>query len=272
LLIAFLVWLPTRCGDTQRGAVDSESFAEAVIRSTPLLETFGNSKTLRNNNSSRFGKFTQVLFDRKGSIVGSRVDVYLLEKSRVVHQLAGERNYHIFYQLLGAANETLPGAPKPDDKEGGLYDDGDGARISLSRAELGLPEPGSVDGASLFQFLAGSECHVSEGIDDAEWFAEMVDTMSVIGISTLEQQQTLRVIAAVMQIGQIAFESAMGADGNDRAVIVGGEVAPSLCLVSKLLSCTPADLQAVLETRQISAPISVTRIITRAKQRPRGMR
>jgi myosin-5 len=225
-----------------------------VIRSTPLLETFGNSKTLRNNNSSRFGKFTQVLFDREGSIVGSRVDVYLLEKSRVVHQLVGERNYHVFYQLLGAMNETLPGAPRADGEDGGLYDDGgDGTKAVLSRADLGLPEIGSVDGASQFEFLAGSECYASEGIDDAEWFAEMVETMTVIGISTLEQQQMLRVIAAVMQIGQISFESAMGADGNDRAVIVGGEESPSLCLVSKLLSCTPADLQAVLETRQISA-------------------
>ena len=237
----------------QRGSVDSESVAEAVIRSTPLLETFGNSKTLRNNNSSRFGKFTQVLFDREGSIVGSRVDVYLLEKSRVIHQLVGERNYHVFYQLLGASNATLPGAAKREE-EGGLYDSADDSGgVVLTRADLGLPEAGSVDGASQFQFLCASECYASEGIDDAEWFAEMVETMTVIGISTLEQQQMLRVIAAVMQIGQISFDSAMGADGNDKAVIVGGEDSPALCLVSKLLSCTPGDLQAVLETRQISA-------------------
>jgi myosin heavy subunit len=238
--------------------VDSESVAEAVIRSTPLLETFGNSKTLRNNNSSRFGKFTQVLFDREGSIVGSRVDVYLLEKSRVVHQLVGERNYHVFYQLLGAMEATLPGAPKPEGEEVGLYDnadaggDGDGVP-PLSRVDLGLPELGSTDDAAQFQFLAGSECYTSEGIDDAEWFAEMIETMSVIGITTAEQQQMVRVIAAVMQVGQISFDSAMGADGNDKAVVVGGEESPSLCLVSKLLSCSPADLQAVLETRQISA-------------------
>merc|ERR1740117_1567439 len=80
--------------------------AEAVIQANPLLEAFGNAKTLLNNNSSRFGKFTKILFDKHGSIAGSRVDTYLLEKSRVVRQAEGERNYHIFYQLL--ANSALP--------------------------------------------------------------------------------------------------------------------------------------------------------------------
>ena len=150
------------------------------------VDCAGNSKTKRNNNSSRFGKFTQVLFDSEGSIVGSRVDVYLLEKSRIVRQLVGERNYHVFYQLLSATTESLPGAK--------ILDDGVPA---ITREELGLPEPAGVDQAAQFNFLAdpGSESFVSEGIDDIEWFAEMVDTMCVIGVSTVEQQELLRVIA-----------------------------------------------------------------------------
>ena len=122
---------------SQRGAVCSgPSVADALVMSTPLLETFGNGKTLRNNNSSRFGKFTQILFDGP-NIIGSRVEVYLLEKSRIVQQHegaltmrvihrsiichcvlfcvlplihphivighhTGERAYHIFYQLMCA--------------------------------------------------------------------------------------------------------------------------------------------------------------------------
>lgn len=164
--------------------VDSESVTEAVIRSNPLLETFGNSKTLRNNNSSRFGKFTQVLFDGDGNIVGSRVDVYLLEKSRVVRQLVGERNYHIFYQLLVATADSLPGSGPHENR-----------LDILTREELGLPGSATVDHAAHYQYLSGSENFVSEGIDDYEWHVEMIETMGVIGVTTAEQQAMLRVVA-----------------------------------------------------------------------------
>lgn len=74
---------------------------ERVLESNPLLESFGNAKTLRNDNSSRFGKFIEIQFDHHGKIVGAEIMNFLLEKTRIVSQSIGERNYHIFYQVLG---------------------------------------------------------------------------------------------------------------------------------------------------------------------------
>ena len=82
------------------GLAGGTGVEDAVLATNPLLEAFGNAKTLRNNNSSRFGKLIEIYFDRGHHICGALIQTYLLEKSRVVHQLPGERNYHIFYQVI----------------------------------------------------------------------------------------------------------------------------------------------------------------------------
>ncbi|CAG9541038.1 unnamed protein product [Cercopithifilaria johnstoni] len=80
---------------------------QRLLETSPILEAFGNAKTLRNNNSSRFGKFVEIHFNLKNSVGGGFVSHYLLEKSRICHQLEGERNYHIFYQLIAGADEQM---------------------------------------------------------------------------------------------------------------------------------------------------------------------
>ena len=82
---------------------------QQLLQSNPILESFGNSKTLRNDNSSRFGKYLRIFFSREGSdhkIIAGSIDHFLLEKSRICSQLPGERSYHFFYQLCAGASNS----------------------------------------------------------------------------------------------------------------------------------------------------------------------
>ena len=96
---------------TVSGGTDTsiQEIKEMVLATNPLLEAFGNAKTLRNNNSSRFGKYLELQFNANGEPVGAKITNYLLEKSRVVNQIENERNFHIFYQLSKAASKDLRG-------------------------------------------------------------------------------------------------------------------------------------------------------------------
>ena len=88
-------------------AGDDQSVIKRILESNPLLESFGNAKTTRNDNSSRFGKFTELQFDKSSRLIGSVSRTYLLEKSRVIFQNPGERNFHTFHQLLAADDASL---------------------------------------------------------------------------------------------------------------------------------------------------------------------
>lgn len=159
------------------------SIENQVLSSTPMLEAFGNAKTLRNDNSSRFGKFIEIQFNKvQGAIEGALIKTYLLEKSRITRQTVGERNYHIFYQILAGATEQ-------DRKTWLLDDEQDG--VSLYAGD--------------FNYLNRGECLEVDGVSDEEQDKETKKAMSMIGISDQEQASTWQLLIAILHLGNVAF-------------------------------------------------------------------
>ena len=166
----------------------SSTLEQQILAANPILEAFGNAKTLRNNNSSRFGKLITVKFDNSGSITGGGIINYLLEKSRVVHQTHGERNYHIFYQLLSAA-DTDP--------------------VLTDRLKLQNPE--------LFAFTGQSGVISIDGVSDEKDFEDMRRSMDILRFSDMEKNEVFNIVAGVLHFGNLKFKvekKAMEEDGS----------------------------------------------------------
>ncbi|KAL7834361.1 hypothetical protein SRHO_G00286080 [Serrasalmus rhombeus] len=155
---------------------NTQSIRERLLQSTPVLEAFGNAKTLRNDNSSRFGKYMDVQFDYKGAPIGGHILNYLLEKSRVVHQNHGERNFHIFYQLL---------------------ESGDGAL--LKRLGLDRTNP------QQYHYLVKGNCPRVSSISDKNSWKIVSKAFTVIGFNEEEVEELLKVVASVLHLGNTQF-------------------------------------------------------------------
>lgn len=156
---------------------------DIILQSNPLLEAFGNAKTVRNNNSSRFGKYFEIQFSSGGEPDGGKISNFLLEKSRVVMRNPGERSFHIFYQLIeGASGEQ--------------------------KSSLGIT---SLD---YYSYLNQSGSYKVDDINDKSDFQETVHAMEVIGISAEDRAMVLQIVAGVLHLGNISFKEA----GNYAAV------------------------------------------------------
>lgn len=164
-------------------AGSSSGIQEKILKASPILESWGNAKTLRNNNSSRFGKYIEVWFDGN-TIIGSSNTTYILEKSRVVKQAPDERNYHVFYQLLAGAD--------PRKLESYLLVD--------STTKQTLP-------SDLFFYINQSGCVRIDDVDDAADYREATAAFREIGFLDQEVDDLFRVIAGVLQLGNVLFET-----------------------------------------------------------------
>eukprot|EP00026_Physarum_polycephalum_P004896 Phypoly_transcript_04920.p1 GENE.Phypoly_transcript_04920~~Phypoly_transcript_04920.p1 ORF type:complete len:608 (+),score=132.20 Phypoly_transcript_04920:90-1826(+) len=153
------------------------------------MEAFGNAKTVRNDNSSRFGKYLEIQFDDNSAPVGGVISTFLLEKTRVAYQQKGERNFHIFYQLYAGLD-------------------------SSTKNEWGL----NADMTS-FYYLAQSKCTTIEDVNDGADFQEVRKAMTTIGIPDNNQMDIFRLLAAILHIGNIRFQGDTPADIVDNTPV-----------------------------------------------------
>lgn len=164
---------PDQPGKASVGRADAISKTEEQILATnPVMEAFGNAKTTRNDNSSRFGKYIEIMFDERTSIIGARIRTYLLERSRLVFQPLKERNYHIFYQLIAGATDE-------------------------EREDLGLLP------VEEFEYLNQGGDPVIDGVDDQGEFNATRMSLSTIGVKEELQAEIFRLLAALLHLGNV---------------------------------------------------------------------
>lgn len=195
---------------------ESSEIERQILATNPILESFGNAKTTRNDNSSRFGKYIQILFDGRQEIVGARIRTYLLERSRIVFQPTTERNYHIFYQLCS-------GAPSKERKDLGLDTD-----------------------VTKFHYLkqGGPTSTPISGVDDAEEFRATQQALSTVGISVEKQWAVFRLLSALLHLGNVRVTQTR----NDSAI---DDADPALLLATRFLGVNFADFKKWTIKKQI---------------------
>ncbi|XP_065890245.1 unconventional myosin-Ic-like [Dysidea avara] len=198
-------------------AGDVDRVKERLLQSNPVLEAFGNAKTIRNDNSSRFGKYMDIEFDYKGSPVGGHINNYLLEKSRVVTQAQGERNFHIFYQLLAGAGSSL-----------------------LSQLQL-KSDPQS------YRLLCQGDCTNVKTINDKSDFVVVQQALSVLGFQDIECQGLWEIVGGVMHLGNLDY---VRGDTDESSQLKDTDQASVL---AKLLQCSAETLEKSLTHRTIEA-------------------
>nr|XP_049698481.1 unconventional myosin-Va isoform X1 [Helicoverpa armigera]XP_049698485.1 unconventional myosin-Va isoform X2 [Helicoverpa armigera] len=193
-----------------------------VLASSPIMEAIGNAKTTRNDNSSRFGKFIEIHFDNVYRISGASMRTYLLEKSRVVYQSAGERNYHIFYQLCSAARH--------------------------------MPEL-QLDHQDSFHYLNQGGSPNIDGVDDLRTFNETRSALTTLGVTETEQQDMFIILSTILHLGNVELSAcdpdAPTADADDGAYISSND--KHLSIVCSLLGISKAELSRWLTHRRIAS-------------------
>ncbi|KAF6104978.1 myosin VIIA [Phyllostomus discolor] len=189
---------------------------QQVLEATPILEAFGNAKTIRNDNSSRFGKYIDIHFNKRGAIEGARIEQYLLEKSRVCRQAPDERNYHVFYCMLEGMGED-------------------------QKKKLGLGQ--AVD----YNYLAMGNCITCEGREDSQEYANIRSAMKVLMFTDTENWEISKLLASILHLGNLQYE-ARTFENLDACEVL---FSPSLATAASLLEVNPPDLMNCLTSRTL---------------------
>ncbi|XP_066846097.1 unconventional myosin-VIIa isoform X5 [Anser cygnoides] len=189
---------------------------QQVLEANPILEAFGNAKTIRNDNSSRFGKYIDIHFNKRGAIEGAKIEQYLLEKSRVCRQAQDERNYHVFYCMLRGMTAE-------------------------QKKKLGLGK------ATDYNYLAMGNCTTCDGRDDSKEYANIRSAMKVLMFTDTENWEISKLLAAILHMGNLQYE-ARTYDNLDACEVVQSA---SLITAASLLEVDPQDVMNCLTSRTI---------------------
>jgi len=188
IIMSYLTTVSQSSADKRASKRGNIGISECILDANPLIESFGNAKTIRNDNSSRFGKLIQLQFDEiKGHLIGANIDTYLLEKARIIHQVKGERNYHIFYELAAGLSSSQQNEWKLPDLKDSNYTSNSG---TFKRADTG----------------------------DAEQFKITKNAMQVMGFKESEMDDIFRLTIAILHLGDIEFED-VHRDGTDASAV-----------------------------------------------------
>uniref|UniRef100_A0AAX7UAU1 Myosin X, like 1 n=1 Tax=Astatotilapia calliptera TaxID=8154 RepID=A0AAX7UAU1_ASTCA len=202
---------------------------QALVQSSPIMEAFGNAKTVYNNNSSRFGKFIQLHFSQNGNIQGGCIIDCILHTNRVVRQNPGERNYHIFYALLAGADK--------DHRDMYLLSEG--------------PES--------YHYLSQSGCVKDSSLDDKQLFNSVMEALKVMEFNEEEIRDVFKLLSAVLQMGNIEFMTAGGAQITSKGVV--SNVSELLGLDSFQLSEVLTQRSMILRGEEICSPLTVEQAV-----------
>nr|XP_015216577.1 PREDICTED: unconventional myosin-VIIb [Lepisosteus oculatus] len=201
---------------------------QQILEANPILEAFGNAKTIRNDNSSRFGKYIDIYFNKSGVIEGARVDQYLLEKSRVCRQAPEERNYHIFYCML----------------------------MGMTAEQKNLLSLGN---ASEYSYLTVGNCTSCEGRDDIKEYAHIRSAMKILTFTDNNFWEITKLLAALLHLGNLDFEAAVYNNMESCDV----QASLHFTTAAKLLEVNPKVLEVSLTNRSfmtnresVSKPLS----------------
>jgi len=204
------------------------SVMEKVLQSNPVLEAFGNARTLRNDNSSRFGKFIELGFTRAGHLIGAKVQTYLLEKVRLAFHGSGERNYHIFYQILRGATE--------EDKKRFEFNEGDTGGMELPM---------------YYHFTGqGGAPHLREQSDEDE-LVETIKAMNNLGWSQETIDAVMAICAGIIHLGQIQFNKKTDEESGLEVADIEEDKSVPLC--ARLLGVEEEKLKEALTERLLVA-------------------